>query len=198
MRFLSLLIFCLATQVQAQFNWFDEAFLGQGNNNNVLGQGPASATGSQDFMQATTASNVATFFIASQSGTCNYCDVSIKKTGTPTSVLSCQVFTYDSINKRPNVGVGTPSATVSAASVSTSFSLIRFTGMSGSLTAGTAYCLVILGTTTQDSSNDYQWQEGAFSDPGHDTEWVYEKSSPDFWSGYGTSPLGQFLFTLYK
>jgi hypothetical protein len=146
MRFLLLFLICLTAQARAQFNWLDQAFLAQGPNATVLATGPV--TGGTDYalFNGTITTNGATFFTASATGTAGFCDVRIKRLGSPTGTITAQVWTYNSGSQQAGSAVGTPSSGISAASISTSYSLVRFTGMSASITLGTSYCLTLTST----------------------------------------------------
>lgn len=196
MRFLGiLLLFC--SSCFAQFNFTDQAFLNGGLPDNILFK--SGSVGGADticYFLALQNSNAASWFIPTASGTAVSADLSLSNGGTsPSMNMAVQVWTYDSGLDTPGTPIGTQSDWVSATNLTSSFEMVRFTGMSCAVTSGTDYCLVLY-CDAEDFINNVCWDTGLLgSPPAHSTIWAYNQQFA-FWGEISTDK--QHIFIVYK
>ncbi len=174
MKLLTFLFLLTSTSAQAQFNWFDSAFLEQGNfvSLTLLGQNTGVDSGSVPISDSSPNQYVGGVVIPSVSGSVNYCDLYLQRQGTLSANLTVQIWTYNNSTQIPLAALGTLSASVSFNSIPTTTSLVRFSGLGGaSVTSGTKY-YVLISCDTTDASNFIKWHYTTVSSPGYFIEYI--------------------------
>ncbi len=138
----------------------------------------------------------ATFFDCTGKATICSGKARLKRVGSPTMLVQMEIWSYDTMNNRPNTLISS-SGTVDSSTISTSYSLVSFSSISASVSSGTRYCVVVRKVSgSSDTSNYLLWEDGQITDPGHDTIW--SGTAVPVWTPSDIANINQLEFELYK
>jgi hypothetical protein len=107
---------------------------------------------------------LATYFVAGSSYTLGSIKIKMRKFGTPTFNITCEVRSLST--NAPGSVLGTSSTTIAASTLSTSDGDFDFTGFSLALTGSTGYFVTLHAATEGTSANNVSWRAGDGSYPG--------------------------------